>query len=89
MTDSSPEFDATTEIGLDEVSPLRAVALESHEIYEELGYAGFSDRAKAEIVAHYLYDYMSNRLEEGESYDEDDDEDDEDVWPDEDDELYE
>jgi hypothetical protein len=59
------------------LSPLRALSLETHEIYQELKAVGFPEKILAQIIAHMLVDIMSERPTE--DLDEADFEDDDDV----------
>ena len=71
---SEPTADQTPEsIGVDDISPLRGLMAEVHEIYEELRYAGFEDNAAAQIIAHMLSDLMVYRAEYQAVDDEDED----------------
>lgn len=71
--DKSPgEFDLPTEA--EDISPLRGMLYEVHEIFEELEEVGFSERVRVQIVAHMLYDAMAYR-NSGDEDSEDDDED--------------
>lgn len=69
---------------ISEVSPLKAMLIELHEVYEELVSIGFSEKAATQIVAHMVSDAILYRS--GYDYDveiEDDmDEDDEDLTDD-------
>jgi hypothetical protein len=71
MTDSSEDFG--TSLGLEDVSPLRGMIMEAHEVYEELLAVGFEEGAARQIVAHILYDVLASRFI-GDDYDEEDDE---------------
>lgn len=52
-------------------STLKTLVLESHEIYEELLYAGFPEKIALQIIAHMLTDVVLYR----EPYDAEDDDD--------------
>lgn len=58
-----------------DISPLRAVLTEFHEIYQELISIGFTERVAASILANMLSDVMAYRATEDED-DEDEDEND-------------
>lgn len=69
---SEPVADPPPEsLGLEDISPLRGLMAEVHEIYEELRYAGFEDNASAQIIAHMLSDLMVYRAEYQAADDED------------------
>lgn len=76
MTEPINEPSAEVQIDADLfTSPLRSVALEIHEIYEELQAVGFPERALVQIVAHIVSDtvlYKDDYI-----VDEDDEDDDE------------
>jgi hypothetical protein len=59
-------------------SPLREMAVEVHEIYEELQAAGFPESVLAQIIAHIVSDTVLYRVEYVED-DEDEDEEDDDT----------
>lgn len=69
MADSpqDQEFDFTM---IEDISPLRQLTIESHEMYKELCSSGFPSSSAEKIVAHILYAYTTSR------FDEDDDDDD-------------
>ena len=46
---------------ISEVSPLKAMLIELHEIYEELVSIGFSEKAATQIVAHMVSDAVLYR----------------------------
>lgn len=70
MSESPSEYDFNVE----EVSPLRVLAFEAHEIYKELLFSGFSEKAAGQIMGSMLYDAISSV---GTHPDEDDEEEDE------------
>ena len=54
-----------------DISPLRAVLTEFHEIYQELISIGFTERVAASILANMLSDVMAYRATEDDGEDED------------------
>lgn len=56
-------------------SPLRVMAMEMHEVFQELLVVGFPDRFAVQIVAHMIQDAMMYRASEDDE-DENDEEDD-------------
>lgn len=54
------------------ISPLRAVLTEFHEIYQELISIGFTERVAASILANMLSDVMAYRATEDNEEDEND-----------------
>ena len=54
-----------------DISPLRAVLTEFHEIYQELISIGFTERVAASILANMLSDVMAYRATEDDEEDED------------------
>ena len=75
----SEESDAPQEpeIPPSNMSPLRTMLTEMHEIHRELGRVGFPQRTANGIIAHMILDAMIMRANE-DDYNEDDDDDDED-----------
>lgn len=56
-------------------SPLRAIMVEMHEVYQELRSVGFDERASAGILGNMVLDIMMYRSEsQDEEYDDDDEE---------------
>jgi hypothetical protein len=53
------------------ISPLRAVLTEFHEIYQELISIGFTERVAASILANMLSDVMAYRATEDDEENED------------------
>lgn len=79
MTDSpQPESGDITPLDIEDNTPLRGLIFEVHEIYDELLYVGFEDRAATQIVAHMLLDAMQYRGGFDPETSEDEDEDDSD-----------
>ena len=74
---NEPFQEPDTDLGVEDLTPLREAALEAHEMYVELVEAGFPERAISQIVAHYLYDVMDIRYGDVD-YDIGEDDDDED-----------
>lgn len=70
MTESDPQQPPVS--GVDDISPLRALVFEFHEVYEELLYAGFTQQEAARILSHMLTEAVLYR-----SVYEEDEEDDE------------
>lgn len=75
------DSDDFNEISVDisEVTPLRVIALEVHELQRELEAVGFPPKLLAEVIAHLLFDlllYRSGDPEEEAEFDEDEDEED-------------
>jgi len=64
------------------VSPLHELAVEVHEIYEELQAVGFPRDMLAEVVAHIITDTVLYRGMDGEDEDDEDEDEDEDDGPD-------
>lgn len=64
-----------------DISPLRAVLTEFHEIYQELISIGFTERVAASILANMLSDVMAYRATE-EDEDENDPDDESDLLDD-------
>ena len=60
-----------------DISPLRAVLTEFHEIYQELISIGFTERVAASILANMLSDVMAYRATEEEEDEDENDPDDE------------
>ena len=65
-----------------DISPLRAVLTEFHEIYQELISIGFTERVAASILANMLSDVMAYRATEEEDEDENDPDDESDILDD-------
>jgi|GEM_PF-3913452 len=78
MTDSAQEPDTDLDF---ELSPLRGVTMNLHEIHQELIYSGFDRKDATTIIAQMMTEIlMSGRVDEYElDEDEDDNEDDEDI----------
>ncbi len=58
------------------ISPLHAVSLEVHEIYQELEAVGFPEKMLSQIIAHMLIDIINDRPTEDYSESEFEDEED-------------
>lgn len=69
--------DSGTELDLEDITPLRGMVVESHELYEELIESGFTEKVAVQIIAHLLYDAVASRFmdEDDDEYDEEDDND--------------
>jgi len=67
----NPEEHAT---GVDDVSPLRSLIVEIHEIYQELIDVGFSSSVAAQIVGHMLSVAVGSRGDDDDDEDEVEDE---------------
>lgn len=65
-----------------DISPLRAVLTEFHEIYQELISIGFTERVAASILANMLSDVMAYRATEDDEEDENDPDDESDILDD-------
>ena len=66
--------DSGTELDLEDVTPLRGVMIETHEIYVELLESGFPEKVAVQIIAHMLYDVIASRFaDDDDEYDEEDD----------------
>jgi len=78
------EEGTANEVHLEEgyISPLSVMAIEAHELAEELKVAGFPDRMVAQIIAHMLADAVLYRDDTFEivtvDYDDEDEEDEDD-----------
>ena len=77
------DFEIQTEVDGD-VTPLRVLAIEAHEIYLELKNAGFPDVILAQIMSNLLYDALATTtanidvdIEIDDEYDDKDDDPDE------------
>lgn len=84
MTESAPEPDL--DLTSDEITPLRWVASAAHELFVELEYAGFQERARAQIIAHFLFDALDGFDPDPDLFEDDDE--DEDYDPEEDDDEF-
>lgn len=79
MTDApQPESGDQLPVELEDLSPLRELVSEVHEIHDELLYAGFEEQKAERIVAHMLLSAMAYRDAYDDSDDDDEDEDDSD-----------
>lgn len=80
MTD--PSDDHNELIDLEDVTPLRKIALEVHELQTELTAVGFPERLLAQVVAHLLFDLLTFREDESDENERDDYDEEEDYNPD-------
>jgi hypothetical protein len=80
MTD--PAEDHNELIDLEDVTPLRKIALEVHELQTELTAVGFPERLLTQVVAHLLFDLLTYREDESDENERDDEDEEEDYDPD-------
>ena len=74
MTDApQPESGDQIPVELEDLSPLRELVAEMHEIHDELLYAGFEEPKAERIVAHMLLSAIAYRDTYDGSSDEDED----------------
>lgn len=75
MTENlQPESEDQLPVNVEDLSPLRSLVTEVHEIYDELLYVGFEEQKADRIVAFMLL----NAIEYRGSYDEDEDDEEDD-----------
>lgn len=73
MNPDNSNFDQQTEI-VTEITPLKALMIEMHELYTVLEEVGFTERQSSLIVAHQMSVALSNQLEHDDFEDDEDDE---------------
>lgn len=74
----NPDQGESLPVELEDISPLRELALEAHELYLELAAVGFPERVLSQIMANMLYDTLTDTtisIEIDEDYDPEDDND--------------
>lgn len=69
-------------IDLEDVTPLRKLALEVHELQAELTAVGFPERLLSQVIAHLLFDLLTYREDESDENERDDEDEEEDYGPD-------
>lgn len=74
----NPEQDSALPVELDDSTPLHELAVEAHEMYQELKLVGFPERVIAQIIGQLLYNSLADNTVVAIQYDYDEEDDDED-----------